>query len=433
MSRDIAGFELGFNLFEENGDSPISTLRGSGAPGADGSFQDNANPGSFYHNSAGEVYVKKSAGAGTDKWSKLSDADDLLNLSWRGEVVRALTDDTVAAGSVDPTSWSDNETPVAAGDFTVGEFVIGDADGTPALFEVTAISAPNITLAAAADPLANNDAFIVRNYLPDSPASQENDALVVYNGSVMIKLADVDWNFADGINIAAGYAASAGDVSSSDTVQGALQKLDGNLDNTSSILGRNVQSDSDMGNYTGSLLNDGESIKQNIQQLETEAQALRTSLGGVAGDVDMGVYTGNIISDNVNQRTVNQELESAIEALESTAGPADIAQNTPTVVDTVLVDEFQSAEWEVTAHDIGDPTKVRKFRIEGFHNGHAGADATVVKDDISRRQNIGGTFNIQASVVLSGTGASQTMGLQLDTSDADGIRYTVRRTGVAAL
>jgi len=434
MARDLVGLELGDILYGENGESGISRLRGTGAPGGDTSFQDNANPGSIYHDTNGSMYIKITAGTGTDKWSKILDGTDLLNLSWRSDLVRALTNDVISAGSVDPTGFSDLDGSLDGNDFAVGEYLIGDADGTPALWEVTAItSATDITVAAASDPLSDNDAFIVRRYLPDTPSSQENMALVVFNGSVMIKLADVDWNFATGINISSGYTPGAGNVSSADTVESAIEKLDGNLDNTSSILGRDVQSDTNMGTYTGDLLTDNQSAKENIQELESELDAIRDSIGGVAGDVDMGTYTGNIISDNVNQRVVNQELEDAIEAIQSDIGPANLAQSTPTTVDTVSVDEFQYVEWEVVAHDIGDPTKVRKFKISGFHDGHAGADASTVKDQIYQRSKIGSSFNIQASVVLSGTGASQTMGLELETSDADGIRYSVRRTSVMAL
>lgn len=432
MSRELIGYELGFNLFDENGETAVSMLRGTGAPGGDASFQDAALPGSMFQNTGGEIYVKKTAGTGADKWKKLSDADDLLNLSWRSEKVRFATDDVLAAGTIDITTITDNESMVI-GDIVVGEYLLSDLGGTPLLFEITAKpGGDDITIAAASDPLAANDSFVVQKWLPDSPGAQENAALAHYNGSTVIKLADVDWNFATGINLAAGYAAASGDPAAGDSLQVAMQKVDGNIDAVNSAMGI-AQGATDMGAYTGALLNDNESTKQNIQQLETEAEALRSSLGGSAGDTDMGTYTGNIISDNVNQRVVNQELESAIEDIQSSVGPADIAQNTPTTVDTVLVDEVQYVEWEVVAHDIGDPTKVKKFKISGFHNGHAGADATAVNDSVYQIDKIGSSFNVQASAVLAGAAGAQTMGLELETSDSDGIRYAVRRTSVLAL
>lgn len=429
MAREFFGFEKGLDFFAENGDAvQVRFLFGAAAPGGDAGDQDASPIGSVYARTSGEFYQKIANGGSAADWEKFGNVD-IDTLSWRSEKVRFATDDTLSAGTVDITTITDNEGMVI-GDINVGEFVIGDRDGVPALFEVTAKpGGDDITLAAASQPIASNDTFMVQQYLPDSPAAQEGQAIVHVPtaGSPAIKIADVNWNFADGISLAAGYTPASGDISSADTVQSAVEKLDGNVDALTSAVGV-AQGDNDMGTYTGSLLNDNESAKQNIQQLETESEALRSSLGGSVGDTDMGTYTGSTISDNVDQRTVNQELETAIEAISPTSvGPADLAQATPTTVDTVLVDECQSVEWEVTAHDIGDPTKVQILTITAFHDGHAGADAANVKDMVYAKAKLGGNFNLSADAVLSGTGAAQTIGLQLETSDSDGIRYTVQR------
>ena len=100
--------------------------------------------------------------------------------------------------------------------------------------------------------------------------------------------------------------------------------------------------DTDMGTYTGTLINDNESTKQNIQQLETpvevnsaEVVAQRTTSGTSATDTDMGTYTGGIITDNVSQRAINQQLEDAIESIPSGLafqGNWNASTNTPTLV-----------------------------------------------------------------------------------------------------
>jgi len=99
--------------------------------------------------------------------------------------------------------------------------------------------------------------------------------------------------------------------------------------------------ETNMGTYTGALINDNESTKQNIQQVETAVEAntqetadIRTTSGTGNGDTDMGAYTGAILTDNTNQRALNQEISNAIEAVPSGLlfkGNWDADTNTPTL------------------------------------------------------------------------------------------------------
>lgn len=513
MARTFFETELGISLTGLNGDDGLVILRGSGLPGGDAGDQDNASPGSIYLRDSGSFHVKKTAGSGSDKWFQAADAASIVDPNWRPELVRAATGAVLSAGSVDPTSWADNESAMAAGDFAVGEYVLGGVGGSPALFEVTGVAAPNITIAAASQPLADNDMIMVRKYLVDTPSGQENQALVVYNGSDIVKIADFDWNFANGINLEATYAAGAGNVDNSDTVQSALQKLDGNLDNSSSILGRNVQTDSDMGAYTGSFLSDNQSAKQNLQQVETEAENSRSSLGTNIGDTDMGLYTGVVLTDNTNAKANIQELgneaeadrqalgtnvgdtnmgtytgallndnesakqniqqlESESESLRTLSGTAAgendlgtfagniISDNTDVKsalgeleseiegisggvsvslsgvtaqveLDSVLVDEILSAEWELHAREDASPSNVKVQKVMALHNGHGGADASSVDSVSFAKLKLGSNFNSEVSFDLQGTGASQRLRILVSSSTA-GVTFTARRTDVKA-
>ena len=394
MSRELHGIEKGLRLFQENSDLFIDILSGSAAPNGLGD-QLEAPIGSLYirEGSPTGIYQKETNNGNAADWVLNGSGTNSVAPIFRDIVTRAATTAVVAAGSVDPTAWADNESGLDGNDFAVGEYIISGVGGTPQLYEVTAVtSATDITVAAASPALSDNDGFIVRSYLPDSPASQENQALVVFQEGNIIKLADVDWNFATGINLSATYDGTQnGTVAPGDSVEAAIEKLDGN-------------------------------------------QRDLTTLSGVPqGSTDLGSFSGDIIPDGSNNKEALQALETEIESLNFVAGPADIAQATPTVVDTVLVDECQSVEWEVTAHDKGDPTKVKILTITAFHNGHAGADASNVKDQVYAKARIG-NFNLQVEAVLNGTGAAQTMGLQINTNDSDGIRYTVsRRSCVPAL
>lgn len=80
-----------------------------------------------------------------------------------------------------------------------------------------------------------NDTFIVENDLLDSPDAHENQAIYHIEGGTpktAIKIGDIDWQSATGIDIATGYNAGPGGetVLVGDTIQQAIQKLDGNID-----------------------------------------------------------------------------------------------------------------------------------------------------------------------------------------------------------
>ena len=395
MARDLVGIEKGLAIYETDADdAAFIHLVGSTAPGGDAGDQDAAPIGSLYtRTGTSELYKKiATAGAASD-WDLLGNAS-IDELSWRNERVVAATGDTLVAGNLDPTTLTDNEQGLTDAAFSVGDYILGDCDGTPALFEVTALpGSPNITIAAASQPIADNDTFMVQNYLPDSPASQEGQAIVhiPLAGAPCVKVGDVNWDFATGINLSSGYGETNGTISSADNVETAIEKLDGN-------------------------------------QID-----LITLSGVPQGSVDNGTFTGTTIPDASTTKEALQALETAVESFSGAFTlSVNVPTSTPTVIDTLLVDDFQQVEYEIVAHDIANPDRVRFQKVIGFHNGHSGADASSVKDQVNDRQSIG-NVNLQAVMVLSGTGAAQTMGLQINTNEASGVRISLRRTEIEAL
>lgn len=270
MSRDLFDAEIGYAVSAENGDRLALIISGTSAPDGTSGKQSEAPIGSIYmHSGNGDVYKKiANAGAAAD-WSALGDVT-IDELNWRNEKVRFATVDTIAAGSVDVLALSDND-DLVYGDVAVGEYIIGDIDGSPALFEVTATpGTPNITVAAAGQAIASNDTFVVQQYLPD-PSGQENAAIVhiPVAGSPGIKISDFDWALATGITVSGGYAASSGDPTAGDTVEVVLQKLDGNNDAQDTLLGTS-QGDLNLGSFSapGSfLLTATETVKSALQKV----------------------------------------------------------------------------------------------------------------------------------------------------------------------
>lgn len=79
------------------------------------------------------------------------------------------------------------------------------------------------------------DTFIVDNDLLDLDDAQETQAIYHIEAGTpktALKIADLDWELASGISLAAGYARGAGDatVVQGDSVQLAVAKLDGNIE-----------------------------------------------------------------------------------------------------------------------------------------------------------------------------------------------------------
>jgi hypothetical protein len=349
MARNLFGLEKGIRVFAENGDSALADfLFGTLAPTGTGD-QASAPIGSIYVRSGvGEIYQKiANAGNSTD-W-QLNGSSSAVIGKWRNEKVKAVTNDAVVAGVRDLVAnpFSDDQAPLlTAADFVVGEFIIANAGVAPVLLEVTAVSAPNVTFAAATNPLAAEDTFVAINYLPDSPASQEDRAIVNYNGSVMVKLADVNWNFADGINMAAGYAAQNGTISSADSVNSAIQKLDGN--------------------------------QQDIQ----------TTLGVAQGSVNLGSWTATATIKSLFQRI--GDLLAQLRGVEVNAVTAI------TTVDQVPTATVKACKWLVTAFEEAAPTKFKAMEVYAVNNG------TLVDDTIYAKISVGGNFNLGLSVDVSG-------------------------------
>lgn len=394
MSRDLFGLEKGIAIYDTDGDVSVAEiLQGAALPGGDGGEQDAApQPSLYFRTGTSEIYRKIAGANATSDWELIGGVT-APDQTFREESVRVVTGDVFGVGARDIglNPFTDDEAPlITVADFVVGDHIIvGQGTGSPALYEVTALPGGNVvTFAAAATPLAEGNNFVAKNYLPDSPDSQEGQALIHYNGTDIVKLGDIDWAFATGINLSAGYVAASGNVTAGDTVEAAIAKLDGVNDNQDTLLGT------------------------------------------AQGDTDLGTFTGSTISDNTTVVGALQELETAVEAAApTTVGPADIAQNIATVVDEVDVNEFQSTEWIVTAHDIGTPSRVKVLKIMGVHNGAItglAPDASTVKDNVYVKMKTG-NFNLQANAVLNGVGAAQRMQLVLETSDAAGIRYTVSR------
>jgi hypothetical protein len=472
MARVLHGIEKGVRLFAENGNELIDILSGTAAPDGLGD-QSSAPIGSLYVRSGtGELY-QKIANAGNSSDYQLNGATSATIGTWRPESLVLVTNAVQGAGTRDMVAspFSDDEgSAVPIGDYVVGKYIISGANGTPVLLEITNVAGNNVTYAVASSPLVSNDTFVAKHYLPDSPAAQEGEAIVNFNGTVMIKISDVNWNFADGINMAAGYAAQNGSISSADTVNSAIEKLDGNQQDLISLSGV-AQGSTSLGTFTGATIPDSQTIKQALQALETAHEEvdqnvndLITLSGVTENSVDLGTFTGATIPDSSTIKAALQALETAHEEVDQNVNDlitlSGVAENATsfgtftgssladnqtskqlfqrievlleqmrgvqatgitaaTTVDSVPHATVKACKWLVEAFEEATPANRKAFEIFALNNG------TLVDDTAYSLLKVGANFNLTLSVDISGAD----MRLRAASSSA-GVTVTARRIEV---
>ena len=366
-------------------------LQSTALPGGDAGEQDAASIGSLHHRTDNGEISKKIANIGaTSDWEELGTVD-IDELSWRSERVVASTNDTVVAGTVDVTGFSDNEQGLDGNDFVVGDHLLGDVDGTPALFVVTVVTgAADITVAAAEFPIVANDTFITQNHLPDSPADQEAQAILHSpdGSSPLIKIGDFNWALATGISVTSGWSPTTGAPAADDTLEVLTEKIEQGVLDLVSLSGESRNAT----NFTAfaspaSLLIDGTSatIKSAFQRIfDLYAQLRGVNATGITAEED---------------------------------------------VDSVIVDNVKAVKWLVHAFEEATPANVSAFEIYAMHNGTGAADATLADHTSYAKLKLGSNFNVDLIVDLNGAAGSQVMRLRA-ASSTGGVTVTARRIEV---
>ena len=433
MSRSLFGVEKGLRIFEENSDIYIDQLAGQTAP--DGLGDQAAAPiGSVYFRiGTAEIYQKETNVGNADDWVLNGAGSSSVLPIFSNKVVRAATGDVVAAGTVDVTAFSDNESGLSGAAFSVGEYLIGGVGGTPLLFLVDAVTSPtDITVSAAIPAMVDNDGYIVRSYLPDSPGNQENTAGVMYQSGNIVKLFDIDWSLATAISVSAGYSAVNGTVAIGNSVEEAIEKLDGNQLDLTTLSGVS-QGSTDLGSFTGVTISDAQNTKQALQELESDHEVeigkvanLVTLSGQAVNSVNHGLMDqGEVLSDNATTNALFKEVDAELTRQKGKVTSA--AVTTITTVDSVLVDEVAAFHYMITVENVGAPSSKKHFEFFAGHDGHAAADAAGVDDTLYARLKLGANFNVSISADINGTGAGQEMRLRVASTEPGGVNVYATR------
>jgi len=208
---------------------------------------DTANPHSVTAQQVTSVYVPTNyartqvAAEGNDKVSAhLRGVDNALGaistgIDWQ-PFTKTITADAGLNAAADDTAlstllpFSDDEgTQMIISDFAGGDYLLSvNTSGSDKRFLIWDDSGTlRVTTSGVAQP-ALGYTYTVANDLIDSPDAQENSSIYTYNGTDLIKIGDVDFSVADGINLSATYAIAGSttvEPAGGDSVETAISKL----------------------------------------------------------------------------------------------------------------------------------------------------------------------------------------------------------------
>ena len=215
--------------------------------------------------------------------------------------------------------------------------------------------------------LENYNARSVKFDFLDTAAGQRDGAayLMKETGPDVIKIADFDLSTAATIKMATGYNPVSGNPSADDSIQGAVQKIDGNVDAVETVLGT-AQGDTDLGNTGLNILADNTDVITAVTDLDNatsdnadyvgrdvtvdDAMPDFTALAGSGMDTD---YTPNYISDSddltLSIAKLDQALKDSTEAMGAETTTTGITGET--VVNTYSVAGNIGAKFLVFAWD----------------------------------------------------------------------------------
>jgi hypothetical protein len=401
MSISVQGVTTGFEITNRTNGAVIQVLIGTADPSI----------GAGLVAPVGSVYYRQNGTEGS-QYTKVGAADTAWDIQttgtfgkWR-ENVKVLTESNttndwsnVATGTTLSTllPFDDDDTvSLVIGDFVAGDTVLfkGTTDRIYTIYDdggTLKVSQDTDDI----DPLTEGDTFITKFDLADVN-NGENSAIYNFNGSDLVKIGDVDWALATGINLSSGYAGTTnGTPAADDTVEKAIGNLDAN--------------------------------QRDLTTLSGEAQ----------GAVDHGTFTGSTIPDSSNTHEALQALETAVELVAPpVTGTVAGIGNSFTLVDSVVVDDVRRAVWEIAAQGVTVKTKVYGSRISAIHDGiNGGADAANVDDNELDVLEIPGQkiAGIEFRVVLSGAAGAQVMVLEAKATEVNGMDVRFERHVTMAL
>lgn len=321
----------------------------------------------------GAVYVKDTAGSGSDKWTKLATIDDVTGgSSWREPVL--VRDDTLYA------TVAAAVTAANVGDTVDGVAIVG---GERILLSNLTAGQENVYTVS-----GSTGAWV---FTVDPNTESEGDTLYVEDGT---------------------------DAGKTFVYNGTtwVQSNQSDLDELAFI--RTFIGKSGVGAETPTYTSNNHVV---------DADNLEVAIGKLDAQLGAELAAGNVIN-------ASDDLATAITTLDNAAGDNGLnlsaLATTAATPDTLLVDTYVYAEWHVVARD---GANMRSAIVTAGHDGiDAGADATTVDYSVHTKLKIGSIAGFSVAVTLTGAAGAQTMDLDVAATGAtdffvvrtNALRYT---------
>jgi hypothetical protein len=196
------------------------------------------------------------------------------------------------------------------------------------------------------DALGANDAVAVRYDFLDSPGSQEDGAayMMLPDESGVVKIADFDLESAATIGISEGYTATSGTISSTDSVESAIEKLD----YRTTAAGSDIDAlEARVTTNEGDISTNASAISTNAGNISTNAGNISTNAGNIATNTaDIATNASGIAANAADIATNAGEIDDLEAAVGSSTGVAGMGYTS-----TVYVTDGTSAVAAVSALD----------------------------------------------------------------------------------
>ncbi len=380
MTIDLHRIAIGLAIEDDDGTARGHILSGTGAPGGDAGTEDDAPIGSIYLRtdasaSISAVYQKITDTNAVADWVQSASkdyVDSIVNgLSWREP---ALTHETTLRADVTAAEVAAN---------------VGDTVDGVTIAATDRILLSNLTA-------GNENIYIVSgstgswNFTEDTNLATDGDALLIQEGTS----AEQQWV----------YDGSAWVQIASTTGFAELAFIR---------------------TFIGKTAAGSETPTYSSTNIVSSATSLETAIGALDAAIGDRTYTeDNYVTDSETITASIDALDIAINA-NSIGRATSTTVTTATTVDTVLVDEHQAVKWLVAIFDEADTDQKYATEVFAVHDGTASSDATVIEWNETGRLRINGSIiGLDIDVVISGTGAAQTMGIQITSTDTVTVHTT---------
>jgi len=303
------------------------------------------------------------------------------------------------------------------------------------------------------DALGANDAVSVRYDFPDAPGGQEDGASYMMKSDLTecIKIADFDMETAATIGLSSGYTATSGTISSTDSVESALEKLDARSSDAGGDLtaleARVTTNETNISSNDTDIATNASGIGVNGADIDDLEAAVGSSTGLAGMDYTstsyvtedtsavaaisaldaaltltdatvsgLGVTANNNYTYITNVDTAHDKLAAAVLTEATTAVSAS---SSDTVLDTVPQAGNLGAKWFVIAYD-GSGNRYAA-EIYAMHDGTTSADLTEYAI-----LTIGTRLKVDFDVAANGT----SMSLTVDNGDTSSVTVKTQRITV---